>query len=387
MGRLYSDRGAGQPADFSSSGSDITNVQAQGGMERKPATSNNLPANQAVKDNIRYLGGSYSGSDIRVLVNLYNSADSLDNNTSQLELDREVSEYIVSACNALLNGGIDAHVNLVRNGDRAFNRKREHFLTVAGFTSLGSEAKQKASQRILSTAFNNRNYVKQDEVTQIRLALTGLQSSAQSEIDAIADNIRKNQNSEKTSRVSAVELGTLQTISIQSHREKFGVRGLGKSYVSGYTRGPRTIAGSMIFTIFNEHSFAGLLRALSSTKSSGDIDREISSLLPDQIPPLDLIILFANEYGQLSELRLFGVEILSDGATYSIEDLLSENIMQFVARDTDIMIDKGNVFSERSKRNAAPQDRDLSGTQLLSEDTSYSAYIERLHVRRRLISR
>jgi hypothetical protein len=43
----------------------------------------------------------------------------------------------------------------------------------------------------------------------------------------------------------------------------------------------------------------------------------------------------ANEYGAVSRMALYGVEFLNTGYTFSIEDLLLEEIVQFVARDID----------------------------------------------------
>jgi hypothetical protein len=50
------------------------------------------------------------------------------------------------------------------------------------------------------------------------------------------------------------------------------------------------------------------------------------------------MILFGNEYGSQAILKLYGVEIVQEGQTHSINDIYSENIMQYVARDIDVMI-------------------------------------------------
>jgi hypothetical protein len=63
-----------------------------------------------------------------------------------------------------------------------------------------------------------------------------------------------------------------------------------------------------------------------------------SSTLPDELPPLDLILIFNNEYGFKSLVRLYGVEFTDEGTVYSVNDLYSENTTQYVARDMDTMI-------------------------------------------------
>ena len=73
------------------------------------------------------------------------------------------------------------------------------------------------------------------------------------------------------------------------------------------------------------------------------LDHSAPSLLPDQLPPLDLSIVFVNEYGSQSKMAIYGVEFVNDGVTYSIEDLLTEQVINFMARDIDIMTDYGKV--------------------------------------------
>jgi hypothetical protein len=179
-------------------------------------------------------------------------------------------------------------------------------------------------------------------------------------------------------------LGTLQTISIQSHREKFAVRALGHSYPKGFCRGTRTLAGSMIFTVFSEHPLLKLIRVMGGQEKIWR-DPEIASLLPDQLPPIDLTIVFANEYGSLSRLNIYGVEFINDGVTFSIENLLSEQVMNFVCRDADVMTTVGQMRLSRATR-GLEQDRDATASSLLGT-SDYIKYLDRLKVRRRSVSR
>jgi len=105
------------------------------------------------------------------------------------------------------------------------------------------------------------------------------------------------------------------------------------------TRGPRTIAGSMIFTIFNKAVLWDLLRM-----NTGDTDNEAESLglryvMVDQLPPFDIVIEFANEYGYASRLGIFGIDIASEGQVMSVEDLVTENVVQYTARHIQLMSD------------------------------------------------
>jgi hypothetical protein len=141
-----------------------------------------------------------------------------------------------------------------------------------------------------------------------------------------------------------VKLLDLQTLSISSHREKFPVRTLGRVNPKSRTRGPRTIAGSLIFTLFNKAALWDLLEASSNFYSSGvgvaGTDSgypELETVLVDQIPPFDITIMCSNELGDNSYMVLYGVEIGNEGQTLSIQDIITEDVMQFTALDFEPM--------------------------------------------------
>lgn len=135
-------------------------------------------------------------------------------------------------------------------------------------------------------------------------------------------------------------LAEIQSISWSTHRDKYPVRTFGAVYPRSFTRGQRTIAGTMIFTVFYEHVLHELLDLNLGVINTGTSDRDLFSYttnLPDQIPPIDISIVAANEYGAVSHMGLFGVEFVQDGGTFSIEDIYSESVVQYVARDIDPM--------------------------------------------------
>ena len=113
-------------------------------------------------------------------------------------------------------------------------------------------------------------------------------------------------------------LGSLQTLSVSSHQDKRPVRSLGNINAKDYVMGQRTIAGSLVFAVFDRHFADKIMK-------SADI------LMADEIPALDLTISFANEYGRMSSMRIFGVKLLNEGQVMSINDLYTENTYQFVA--------------------------------------------------------
>lgn len=169
-------------------------------------------------------------------------------------------------------------------------------------------------------------------------------------------------------------LAEIQTLSLSSHREKFPVRALGSTYPKGFTRGPRTIAGTMIFTVFDTNV---LEQFLESHPADFDMHNSTSTAIIDQIPPFDITVAFANELGQVSRMAIYGVEIVNEGQTMSIEDMFMENVVQFVAQDYDPMRVVGaRVIDENNRMtgNATP----LKASALIDE-ADYQEYKDKLN--------
>lgn len=128
----------------------------------------------------------------------------------------------------------------------------------------------------------------------------------------------------------SVTLGELQTISYSVFRPTAPVFALGQIAAKGVVRGARTVAGSLIFTVFDRH-------VLYEVMSEYNENNNKSINKGDQLPPFDITINFLNEYGQSSQLVIYGVNLISEGQTMSIEDMITENTMEFLALDIDTM--------------------------------------------------
>lgn len=168
-----------------------------------------------------------------------------------------------------------------------------------------------------------------------------------------------------TPRSSTKVLAECQTISISTHRDKSAVYACGSVYPKGYCRGPRAIAGSMIFTVFNEHV---LFQFLEADTSDFDGNNNYTSAILDQIPPFDITIVFANEYGSLSRMALYGVEFVDEGQVMSIEDIITENTVSFVARDYDPMRSAGHRMTDHRNILTGEMSPGRASDLLLEED-------------------
>jgi hypothetical protein len=159
-----------------------------------------------------------------------------------------------------------------------------------------------------------------------------------------------------------VNLGNLTGLSYSIHRGKNPVRVLGRSYPKSISRGGRTIAGSLVSLIFNQAALAELGQIYPSELAS---DTPMTSLVIDQLPPFDITVTYWSETpgrnGEFrgSYLRLYGVEIVDEGQSHTTQDAYPENIMQFVARDIEMMIPIEDIHLDGQGRmiNARPFDR------------------------------
>jgi hypothetical protein len=187
----------------------------------------------------------------------------------------------------------------------------------------------------------------QNEISQlnesIRVATNGTQiARAYEQLKYLYAEQRKLKNAvqEVQNTTGVQNLGTIHTLSYSIFREKVPVRTLGRVYPTAYTRGPRSIGGSLIFTVINKHVFYDLLQLNLGQYNTGTSDHDKfkqTTALTDQLPPIDISLVFNNEYGASSYMGIYGLEFLQEGTTFSIEDIYSENVIQYVARDIDLM--------------------------------------------------
>lgn len=191
------------------------------------------------------------------------------------------------------------------------------------------------------------------------------------DINAIIRLPQYMRGAEQLNEEKVFNIGTLQTISISTYNSKTPVKALGFKNPIGIARGGRTIAGTLIFNqmhlhVLNENKFATGITSVSDrggflTYSSGDVEYVIpekttdinkeklkkqwdfswdSSLFgeitkPSDLPPFDIIILFLNEDNDVGKIILYGVDIVHDSQTMSVEDIYTEVQYQYIAKDIE----------------------------------------------------
>lgn len=150
-------------------------------------------------------------------------------------------------------------------------------------------------------------------------------------------------------------IGNLQGISYSVTREKAPIYTMGRADPVSFSRGKRGIAGSMVFTNFDREALfdvmgkkygvnlqyykknfdlpaGGKTIELEDSVANGNFSSPTTANYADQIPPFNVTITAANEYGQAMMMGLFGVELLNQGQGVSVDDMVTETQFTFIAR-------------------------------------------------------
>jgi len=161
----------------------------------------------------------------------------------------------------------------------------------------------------------------------------------------------------------------LTTLTVSVFRVKAPVNAAGFINTKGFSRGRRTIAGTLVVTKFTTEV---LLRFLEADVIRNDKSKDSHYSKVDQLPPFNLTILFADEWGHASCQRLLRVEFVTDGSVYSIQDMLTEQTISYMAADfTPLLpLTQSAFYSSASNdpttnRQPVPSDRWKSPSSLL----------------------
>jgi hypothetical protein len=174
-------------------------------------------------------------------------------------------------------------------------------------------------------------------------------------------------------------LAELQAISYSVTREKAPIYTMGSADPRSFSRGKRGIAGTLIFLVFDRHALLSTFGAYATdtdkqikfqsdkddvkpdaTNKTGSLgladltnaaglntidsaetglnttassDQEmVAPWFIDQMLPIDITLAAANEYGSLALMKIFGAEMMNEGCGVSIDDIVTEQQISYVAR-------------------------------------------------------
>lgn len=184
-------------------------------------------------------------------------------------------------------------------------------------------------------------------------------------------------NTKTVGEADILEMAEIQTISYSIHRENSPVRTLGHVNPRGFVKGGRTIAGSLIFTVFNEYAFYRIKEFRQMMSETG----LFFAPLADMLPPFDIVLSFFNEYGMASKMKIYGVTIVDEGGTMSVDDLITEQTYTFMARgmqplvsmEKDPMMLPDDVYDAYEQRQ-----KNFWNSNSTDKLTEYTTFIDRV---------
>jgi hypothetical protein len=140
----------------------------------------------------------------------------------------------------------------------------------------------------------------------------------------------------------------IQTLTISSTTSVMPVRSLGNVRPLTFTKGARTFAGSMIFTVIDMDPFQELFAVDIDSSSKRDGSWHI-----DEMPPFDILIMAANETGKSGMQLISGVTLTNYGTTYSVDDIYTEITYTYVAEHVSPFVQSVfyDDFLKMSRRN------------------------------------
>ncbi len=180
-------------------------------------------------------------------------------------------------------------------------------------------------------------------------SFSGADSRAYAYFDGVEENI--------------VELTSVHTISISINERKGMARSLGYRGIRGMARGVRTIGGSIIFTVVQDHPLRKLIETSLLSPYIGrmgwSVDRDMvgvgtalnqfdfTNRLPTLLPPFNVLVKYVSEMAAYTgavtagndaspegaALLIKGMEFIDEGHVTSVNDIVSEISYSWVAMD------------------------------------------------------
>jgi len=177
-----------------------------------------------------------------------------------------------------------------------------------------------------------------------------------------------------------VTVGEVQGVSYTVTREKAPLYTMGSANPRSFSRGKRGIAGSLIFLVFDRSALLDVSRqditgesrvimkkteltksqmgsqsrvgtanitdpVLGSTTGNNPNDvvalreflglESVGATYHDQLPPFNITISAANEYGHVCRMQIKNVEIMNAGSGMSIDDITTDESCTFVATEVE----------------------------------------------------
>jgi hypothetical protein len=196
------------------------------------------------------------------------------------------------------------------------------------------------------------------ETKKVKNTSEQLPAASSSEEQNFSENIEK-----------VLPLNSLATISLSIHDAKAPVRRLGHVGVSGFTKAIRTIAGTMVFLIVEDHPLKDLAKidpansnksyyfSLDENKGRGlnYVNLLTESKLSSLISKFNLMLVYQTEVFDEktnnfsgASMIIKGIEITGESIVTSVNDMVTEVVIQFVAED--VVMFRKNIKGQNNEQ-------------------------------------
>jgi len=155
-------------------------------------------------------------------------------------------------------------------------------------------------------------------------------------------------------------LGSVMSLSYSVYRDKTPVFNCGSHLIDGFSIANKYVAGSLITIMYEYDEFAEFMSLLNSGDDT-TVEayqnavgiREFHTFMRDDLMPFNIHAIFTNEYtGSTREIVIYDATFINNGQVMSIQDLITENTLQYVARDISEQHSIGEVSSNYVFSNA-----------------------------------
>lgn len=175
-----------------------------------------------------------------------------------------------------------------------------------------------------------------------------------------------------------VDVKGMSGFSWSDHKDKNSDRRLTESQPTQHTDGARTIAGSIIFPMFDEDPIRSFIPMEFFHGNSPIADTNVigngTEMAPTEVPPFDLSLVLSNEYGAISAMVMYGVTITDSGGSIMMRQLENEYVIQYKA----LGYDSWRPVDGGTERNVNPFRSGFQSTVMLERRRRYIIMGEQL---------
>jgi hypothetical protein len=183
-------------------------------------------------------------------------------------------------------------------------------------------------------------------------------------------------NTGNANQSAYILMDSIITLTYSVYRAKMPVIPLGECSVTGFALGNKTIAGTIIKTLTYNDDISSFMKfyVAAAIKARGDYipnlgdkleitQKEFNSIMRDDLTPFNIHTYSISEYtGRMSCDSIYGCTIINNGQVQSIENLITENTISFIAKSINQAYDPGVVTPS-----SATLSNVMTGSRLLNQ--------------------